>query len=227
MNERVILILAVICGGVIAVLFGVFYLRQRARELEDLESQDLVTALNVIHRVASSEDPIPTLMKGLNHPHQSVRIEAAKVLAQLGSQERSMVLAECLKRLDLPCGFDKGNAINILGELKFIEAIPKLVQILGVEDHVGDDGVVQYPCQSAAATALSKMGERALPELMRAMQSENVQSRRYAILGLKRMGSAGTPATEELQKLLKYSDWVVRQYAAEALQEFKRGLRQS
>jgi HEAT repeats/PBS lyase HEAT-like repeat len=71
--------------------------------------------------------------------------------------------------------------------------------------------------QQVAAEALSQIGPRAVPELRRALQSNNPRIRREAAGVLVRMGPEGKDAVPDLIRLLDDEDEATRKMAARAL----------
>lgn len=75
----------------------------------------------------------------------------------------------------------------------------------------------QWTEQEAAALALGRIGESAIPDLVEALSSPDATVRRKAVEVLGRMGGDSAPAVPELVKLLDDPDVAVRKAAIRTL----------
>jgi len=100
-------------------------------------------------------------------------------------------------------------ATMALGELRAVEAAPALVTQLA-----GANGLLVR----CAADALEKIGEEAVPELVKALEHPKSQVRMWAARALGRIGS--TAAVEPLCQVYLYDDsYLAQHYAEEALRD--------
>lgn len=138
--------------------------------------------LNAVWEMAERKDKqyIPALTQALDYPNQAVRGAAVAGLCEFGPEGREIVEKKVLPKLRLTNDWERINAINIVGQIQSDKAIPQLIDLLGVKDLVGVDGVIEYPCQFAAAEALAKIGHLALPALTAAFHSPNAEMRKHA-----------------------------------------------
>ena len=223
MNKKTLTLPLGLIALVITLILVPHYYDRRA--IRNLGSQDFNVAWRAISRLAARDPAVAiiALPKALVHNHQAIRIEAARVLVRLGEEGRDIVYKNCSARLDLPCNWDKAIAMNIIGELNFTEFIPTLIVIMGIPDTVGQDGVTRERCQGAAAEALAIMGAPAFVHLLTALDSDNVELRKYSVLTLKWMGEEASMARDKLHELRDDTDPQVRQYAEDALREIEVG----
>ncbi|MHC4351102.1 MAG: HEAT repeat domain-containing protein, partial [Planctomycetota bacterium] len=68
-----------------------------------------------------------------------------------------------------------------------------------------------------ASDELAAMGESVVPELAKALESENHRRRRFAARALRQIGQNAADAIPALSKSLKDTDVLTREYAVEAL----------
>lgn len=90
--------------------------------------------------------------------------------------------------------------------LTFASDISSLIKDLGDKKYAKD-----------ASFKLAKIGKPAVPELIKALESNNKYQKRYAARSIREMGQAGSDAIPALEKLLKDWDTQTREYAVEAL----------
>jgi|SRR5215813_3284519 len=99
-------------------------------------------------------------------------------------------------------------AVKLLGELKAVEAIDDLVNLL---DRTGEDSPVRRP---PVRTALARIGKPAIPQLIAALINSNEVIRREASEAL---GEIGDPALDDLVNVLSRGGPSTRSGAALAL----------
>jgi hypothetical protein len=75
----------------------------------------------------------------------------------------------------------------------------------------------QWEPQQVAADALARIGEAAIPDLVRLLSHEDAKTRARAAWALGRMGVKGKPAVPALAAALQDEDHLVRETAARAL----------
>ena len=93
-----------------------------------------------------------------------------------------------------------------ISSLTVASDIPSLIKDLKDKDKAKD-----------ASYALAKIGKPAVPELIKALEGNNKNQKRYAARAIREMGQNGSDAIPALEKLLKDRDTGTREYVVEAL----------
>lgn len=163
--------------------------------------EEAVCALSAI-----GEAVVPRLLELLDNADADVRCWAAWALANTKSSLATTPLVAALNDADR----DVRTCVALaLGELRAAEAAPALVAQL--ESWSG----LLTRC---AADALEKIGEAAVPALVKALEHPKSQVRMWAARALGRMGS--TESVELLCQVYLYDEsYLVQHYAEEALRE--------
>jgi Uri superfamily endonuclease len=155
---------------------------------------------------ALGEAGVPSLLGLLDDDDADVRCWAMWALACTGSHQAVQPLMAALDDTDddiCTC------AAMALGELRAAEAAPALVAQLA-----GANGLLVR----CAADALEKIGEKAVSELVKALEHSRSQVRMWAARALGRIGS--TAAVEPLCQVYLYDDsYLAQHYAEEALRD--------
>jgi Uri superfamily endonuclease len=149
---------------------------------------------------------VPPLLELLEEGDADVRCWAMWALAHTGSREAVQPLMAGLDEADDEV---RTCAAMALGELRAAEAAPALVAQLE-----GSHGLLVR----CAADALEKIGEEAVPDLVKALAHPKSQVRMWAARALGRIGS--TAAVEPLCHVYLYDDsYLAQHYAEEALRD--------
>ena len=93
-----------------------------------------------------------------------------------------------------------------ISSLTVASDIPSLIKDLKDKDKAKD-----------ASYALAKIGKPAVPELIKALEGNNTNQKRYAARAIREMGQNGSDAIPALEKLIKDGDTATREYVVEAL----------
>ena len=147
------------------------------------------------------------LLRSTDQQDQAKAMSHLKTLAQASNDNRVSIIRSLIQLLNDPgAEFDTRRAcMNILGDLKAIEAINALVKHLA--DLEGITGLSEhwYP----AVEALHKIGPPAIPALSKALADPDPKIRKYAAETLTNIG--GETAQERLEQALKTEqDSIVR-----------------
>lgn len=152
------------------------------------------------------EASVVLLLELLDHDNTDVRCWTIWALAQTGSRQGIPPLVAALDDSDCDVRI---SATMALGELRAVEAAPALVAQLE-----SWNGLLSR----CAADALEKIGEKAVPSLVKALEHPKSQVRVWATRALGRIGSQ--EAVESLCQAYLYDEsYLVQHYAEEALQE--------
>lgn len=177
------------------------------RWLQTLVSGDEDAREEAVHALSEiGEVVVPRLLGLLDSADADVRCWAAWALANTGSSEAVAPLIAALEDTDSEV---RTCAAMALGELRAAKAAPALVAQLESQNGL---------LTRCAADALEKIGEEALPALVRALEHRKSQVRMWATRALGRIGS--TEAVEPLCRVYLYDEsYLARHYAEEALRE--------
>jgi Uri superfamily endonuclease len=152
------------------------------------------------------EAGVPPLLGLLDNDDADVRCWAMWALACTGSRQAVQPLSAALDDAEDDV---RTCAAMALGELRAAEAAPALVAQL-----TRANGLLVR----CAADALEKIGEKAVPELVKALEHPRSQVRMWAARALGRIGS--TAAVEPLCHVYLYDDsYLAQHYAEEALRD--------
>jgi len=163
------------------------------------------------------------------------------------SQKEKWSVAEKLERLGSPAAEDwyleqldseeresRKAAAEKLGEMKSIQAIPRLAEILWNSDNWPPfSGSMEYlkgwphgpVAVSYSSDALAAIGAPAVPSLAGALVSDKHWVVKAASRALEKIGKEPGPAVSVLAGLLRHEDVVVRRFAASALSRKGSGAR--
>lgn len=148
------------------------------------------------------------LVEAVKHPMRDVRVDAAFMLAKQTENKDFAPVPGLIEALSHEDNRIRNAAAVTLGEIGDPRSVPPLLQIINNEQ----DGNIRWQ----ATSALSKMGEDAVPGLVQALQDEDWKVRRSACEALWTMGEpAAVPGL--IEALLDRND-VVRQAATGALE---------
>ncbi len=166
------------------------------------------------------EDHVPIVRASLEDKDDYVRVNAAKVLSQLGQEDGSKLLIKALRKR--PSSISKTTegshrkrragklkmfAIECLGEIGSLAAIPHICKMLKRP---------QWPIRASSAWALGMIGDRgALPEVMPLMHDRITLVRISAAEATARLGEEKGAAP--LRYALMDPDKAVKYKAAESL----------
>lgn len=178
--------------------------------MEALDSHNADERRSALRSLAQMNHPTAysALVAAVQHPLRDVRVDAAFMLAkQTNNTDFAAVpgLIEALRDEDARI---RSAAVKVLGEIKDPESVPSLLEIVNHER----DGNIRW----LATGALSKMGETAVPGLVKALHDEDWKVRRSACEALWSM--AEPSAVPGLAEALCDRNDVVRQAAAGALE---------
>ena len=155
---------------------------------------------------AIGETAMPHLLKLLHHADADARCWAAWTLAQTALPQ---AIAPLIAALDDGDGEVRTCAALALGELRAAEAAPALIGQLE-----SANGLLTR----CAADALAKIGEKAVPALIKALKHPQNQVRVWATRALSSIGSEA--AVEALCQVYLYDkSYLAQHYAQEALQK--------
>jgi Uri superfamily endonuclease len=155
---------------------------------------------------ALGEAGVPPLLGLLDNDDVDVRCWAMWALACTGSHQAVQPLIAALDDAEDDI---RTCAAMALGELRAAEAAPALVAQLARASGL---------LARCAADALEKIGEKAVPELVKALEHPRSQVRTWAARALGRIGS--TAAVEPLCQVYLYDDsYLAQHYAEEALRD--------
>ncbi len=153
---------------------------------------------------ALGEASLPSLFELLDHDDTDVRCWAIWALAQTRSPQAVQPLIAILDDADCDVRI---SAAMALGELRAAKAAPALVAQLS-----SWNGLLSR----CAADALEKIGEEAVPVLVKALEHTKSQVRMWAARALGRIGSP--TAVESLCQVYLYDEsYLAQHYAEEAL----------
>ncbi len=178
--------------------------------MEALDSHNADERRSALRSLAQMNHPTAysALVAAVQHPLRDVRVDAAFMLAkQTNNTDFAAVpgLIEALRDEDARI---RTAAVKVLGEIKDPESVPSLLEIVNHER----DGNIRW----LATGALSKMGETAVPGLVKALHDEDWKVRRSACEALWSM--AEPSAVPGLAEALCDRNDVVRQAASGALE---------
>jgi Uri superfamily endonuclease len=175
--------------------------------LQILVSGDEQAREEAVHTLgALGKDSIPPLLELLDNDDTDVRCWVIWTLAHTGSHQAVEPLTAALNDADSDV---RTCAAMALGELRAVEAAPALVAQLS-----SCSGLLTR----CAADALEKIGEQAVPALVKVLEHHKSQVRMWAARALGRIGS--TEAIESLCRVYLYDDsYLAQHYAEEALRK--------
>jgi hypothetical protein len=160
--------------------------------VEALDSHNAEERRLALRSLAQMNHPsaYSTLVEAVQHPLRDVRIDAAFMLAkQTGNKDFAAVpgLVEALSDEDARI---RSAAVKVLGEIGDPDSVPHLLEVVNHER----DGNIRWQ----ATGALSKMGEAAVPGLVKALRDDDWKVRRSACEALWGMGEpSSVPALVE------------------------------
>jgi len=175
--------------------------------LQTLVSGDEDAREAAVHALgALGEAGVPPLLELLDNDDTDVRCWVIWTLAHTGSRQAVEPLMAALNDADSDV---RTCAAMALGELRAVKAAPALVA------HLASWSGLLTRC---AADALEKIGEEAVPALVKALEHPKSQVRMWAARALGRIGS--TAAIESLCQVYLYDEsYLTQHYAEEALRE--------
>ena len=168
---------------------------------DDDAREEAARALGVL-----GEEGVLALLELLKHDDADVRCWSIWALAQTGSRQVVQPIVGALDHADCDVRI---SAAMALGELRAAEAAPALVAQLESQSGL---------LTRCAADALEKIGEEAVPVLVKALGHPQSQVRMWAARALGRIGSK--EAVEPLCQVYLYDEsYLVHHYAEEALRD--------
>jgi hypothetical protein len=178
--------------------------------IEDLKSNDSATRTAAASKLQASElTEAPTalleLMTGLlTDSEMSVKMAAAKIIADYGTTEQVPALLKLLRSGDTSL---RWSAIRGLGRLKDKRAAEPLAALLASGSSDGYQAV----------EALTKIGPDAEDAVLPLLKEKHVETRRQACSVLKQIGTQ--KSVEPLRELMLDPDQMLSTTAAEAVRE--------
>ena len=139
-------------------------------------------------------DPVKRLVELLDDPSTRKRIAAAVVVGELGIKD-SQVVAKLIEMAKDPLDAYAEAAIEALGQLKALKALPVLLDSLGRSKDV----------QGFARTAISQLGEEALPELRARLADAKPEVR--AVLSVLLPAVGGRASFELALEGMRHQPW--------------------
>lgn len=185
------------------------------------------------------EDAVPALMRALKDRNQFIQLAAAETLAKIGKNARaatpSLINAlrdgrkDLKKAAALALGRIGQSAVpSLLGLLKTNNedkvirvAIFKAFEIMGPQAKEAVPVLIEAlrdrerAVTFAASTALSKIGELAISQLIDSAKNEDQEIRLAAVTGLGALGAKSKPSIEALARALKDEQLIIRQAATD------------
>lgn len=170
------------------------------KSLLQVDAKDGNTTITTAPSIQTQQDVHDSLLRIANQTSGS-RSEVVEALLQ--------VLEDPQAREESPIAYRWTIAVDVLGELKAVEAIDILIKNL---DRTGQPGVCISLSYHPVARALAKIGEPAVPQLIEVLSSssdEDIRSQaEVAIVNV------GEPAIPEMQEVLYQGDARTRGRAA-------------
>lgn len=156
-----------------------------------------------------SPDAHATLEQALSDPAVPVRMAASKALAKAGSQKALSTLLAALRQ---PDGRGRMEAAGVLGLVRFVDAVPELIQLMRTDINP----LINGEAARALADIATPVAIRALIDAIEVSDLSDVVS-----TALVKIGSQ--EALTALQNALKSAQPDIAQHAAEALYSLGHG----
>ena len=140
--------------------------------------KDKCVAVLELEEIGAKES-VPVLLELLDFPDAGVRANVASALGKLGNKDIGEKLVSLLEDSDL---FVRMEAVQSLGLIQYLEAIPAIVSTLKTDE----DSLVRL----CAAEALGNIADvKTLPPLLEALNDENEGVRAYAADSIGNLGA--------------------------------------
>lgn len=178
--------------------------------VEALDSHNAEERRSALRSLAQMNHPsaYSALVAAVQHPLRDVRIDAAFLLAKQTSNKEFAAVPGLIEALSDEDARIRSAAVKVLGEIGDPESVPHLLEIVNHER----DGNIRWQ----ATGALSKMGQAAVPGLVKALRDKDWKVRRSACEAL--WGMAEPSAVPALAEALCDPNDVVRQAASGAVE---------
>ncbi len=152
---------------------------------------------------------IPELSKALQHDEEGyVRANAATALGKIGDPQVIPLLIAALKDDDSYVRFSAIEALEPFGH-KAKAAAPALIGLINNDQEIGVFAAAAVGAVDAEGSSVSA--------LIKALENENPDMRRFAAFGIGHLGAKAVAAKEALRRGLRDEDRGARIAAAEAL----------
>lgn len=178
--------------------------------VEALDSHNADERRSALRSLAQMNHPsaYSALVAAVQHPLRDVRVDAAFMLAKQTDNKDFAAVPGLIEALSDEDARIRSAAVKVLGEIGDPESVPSLLEIVNHER----DGNIRW----LATGSLNKMGQAAVPGLVKALHDEDWKVRRSACEAL--WGMAEPAAVPALAEALCDRNDVVRQAAAGALE---------
>jgi HEAT repeat protein len=162
---------------------------------------------------------VPTLVKALEDPHESVRASAASTLGNLG-MKRDGEVASAVPALIRTLKSDphptvRGNSAEALGRIG-PPALPAVSALLEATRDP-DSALRQYAAAALTRIDPATAGKQVLPLLVRLLEDRQNLIRNSVPEVIGNLGALAAAAVPALTRALTDPEWVIRHDAAEAL----------